>query len=217
MNCLSPSLLSSDLTRLSDQVRLLDNAGAAYFHVDIMDGSFVPNISFGFPMVKAVRSLTEKVVDVHMMVDDPIRYVDLCAESGADIISVHYEACKHLDAVIQRIKQDGAMASVAINPATPVSALSCVLDQLDMVLVMTVNPGLGGQKLIPYTVDKIRELKKLSDESKNSFDIEVDGGVNTENAGMLLDAGANILVTGHALFSGDLEENATQFLNILEE
>ena len=217
MNCLSPSLLSADLTRLGEQVRYLDDAGSAYFHVDIMDGCFVPNISFGFPVVKAVRSLTEKVIDVHMMVDDPGRYINACAEAGADIITVHFEACRHLDAVLQQIKQVGAMASVAINPATPVSALSCVLDQVDMVLVMTVNPGYGGQKLIPYTIEKIRELKRISDTSRNSFDIEVDGGVNTENAGLLLDAGANILVTGSALFKGDLEENTTQFLNILEQ
>ena len=217
MNCLSPSILSADLTKLGEQVRTLDDLGAAYFHVDIMDGMFVPNISFGFPIVKAVRSLTEKVVDVHMMVEDPGRYIDVCAEAGADIITVHYEACRHLDAVINHIKQVGAMASVAINPATPVSVLSCILDQVDMVIVMTVNPGYGGQKLIPYTVEKVRELKKISDSSRNSFDIEVDGGVNTENAGMLLDAGANIIVTGSALFRGDLEENTAQFLNILEE
>lgn len=217
MNCLSPSILSADLTCLGEQIKILDNAGAQYFHVDVMDGCFVPNISFGFPVIKAVRSATDRIVDVHLMVEEPSRYIDAAAEAGADIITVHLEACKHLDATIQRIKQVGAMASVAICPATPVSALECILDQLDMVLVMMVNPGYGGQKCIPYTLDKVKELKEISDSSVNSFDIEVDGGVNFENAADIIDAGANILVTGSALFDGDLEENATEFLNILEE
>lgn len=217
MNCLSPSLLSADLTRLGEQIRILDKAGAQYIHVDIMDGCFVPNLAFGLPVLKAVRSATDRIVDVHMMVDEPGRYVDAVAEAGADIITVHAEACRHLDATLRRIRADGAMASVAICPGTPVSALSCVLSEVDMVLVMTVNPGYGGQKFIPYTLDKIRELKNISDNSKNSFDIEVDGGVTFENAPVVLDAGANILVSGSCLFSGDLEENAAEFLKILED
>lgn len=216
MNCLSPSILSADLTRLGEQVRLLDKAGADYFHIDIMDGMFVPNISFGIPVVKAMRGITDRILDVHMMVEDPLRYVEPVAAAGGDIITVHAEACKHLDATIRKIKEVGAMAGVAICPATPVTALSCILDQVDMVLVMLVNPGFGGQKLIPYTIAKVRELKEISDRSKNSFDIEVDGGVNFDNAGYILDAGANILVSGSCLFDGDIEENTTRFREILE-
>lgn len=215
MNCLSPSILSADLTRLGEQVRLLDKVGADYFHIDIMDGTFVPNITFGIPVVKAMRSLTDKILDVHMMVEDPLRFVEPVVAAGGDIITVHAEACRHLDATIQKIKEVGAMAGVAICPATPVSTLSCILDQVDMVLVMMVNPGFGGQKLIPYTIDKIRELKDISDHSKNSFDIEVDGGVNFDNAASIIDAGANILVSGSCLFNGDIEENTTRFLEIL--
>ncbi|MDD6380209.1 MAG: ribulose-phosphate 3-epimerase [Lachnospiraceae bacterium] len=215
MNCLSPSILSADLTRLGEQVRLLDKVGADYFHIDIMDGTFVPNITFGIPVVKAMRSLTDKILDVHMMVEDPLRFVEPVVAAGGDIITVHAEACRHLDATIQKIKEVGAMAGVAICPATPVSTLSCILDQVDMVLVMMVNPGFGGQKLIPYTIDKIRELKDISDHSKNSFDIEVDGGVNFDNAASIIDAGANILVSGSCLFKGDIEENTTRFLEIL--
>ncbi len=216
MNCLSPSILSADLTCLGDQVRALDRAGADYFHIDIMDGAFVPNISFGMPVIKAVRGLTDKICDVHMMVNEPIRYIDQAAEAGADLITVHAEACTHLDATIQRIRSAGAMAGVALNPATPVSAVSCILGQVDMVLVMMVNPGFGGQKLIPYTIDKIRELKSISEGGRDSFDIEVDGGVNFDNAALLLDAGANILVSGSCLFDGDIEENTTRFREILE-
>ena len=215
MNCLSPSILSADLTRLGEQVRLLDKVGADYFHIDIMDGTFVPNITFGIPVVKAMRSLTDKILDVHMMVEDPLRFVEPVVAAGGDIITVHAEACRHLDATIQKIKEVGAMAGVAICPATPVSTLSCILDQVDMVLVMMVNPGFGGQKLIPYTIGKIRELKDISDHSKNSFDIEVDGGVNFDNAASIIDAGANILVSGSCLFKGDIEENTTRFLEIL--
>ena len=215
MNCLSPSILSADLTRLGEQVRLLDKVGADYFHIDIMDGTFVPNITFGIPVVKAMRSLTDKILDVHMMVEDPLRFVEPVVAAGGDIITVHAEACRHLDATIQKIKEVGAMAGVAICPATPVSTLSCILDQVDMVLVMMVNPGFGGQKLIPYTIDKIRELKDISDHSENSFDIEVDGGVNFDNAASIIDAGANILVSGSCLFNGDIEENTTRFLEIL--
>lgn len=215
MNCLSPSILSADLTRLGEQVRLLDKVGADYFHIDIMDGTFVPNITFGIPVVKAMRSLTDKILDVHMMVEDPLRFVEPVVAAGGDIITVHAEACRHLDATIQKIKEVGAMAGVAICPATPVSTLSCILDQVDMVLVMMVNPGFGGQKLIPYTIDKVRELKDISDHSKNSFDIEVDGGVNFDNAASIIDAGANILVSGSCLFKGDIEENTTRFLEIL--
>lgn len=217
MNCLSPSILSADLSRLGEQVRVLDNAGAQYFHIDVMDGAFVPNISFGMPVIKAMRGITDRILDVHMMVQDPLRYIDQVAEAGADIITVHAEACQHLDATIARIKKDGAMAGVALCPATPVSALSCIMDQVDMVLVMSVNPGFGGQKLIPYTIDKVRELKQIQTQTGSSFDIEVDGGVNFDNAGRILDAGANILVSGSCLFDGDIEDNVQNFISIMQE
>lgn len=217
MNCLSPSILSADLTRLGEQVSILDNAGAQYFHIDVMDGAFVPNISFGIPVVRAMRGITDRILDVHMMVEEPLRFIDQVAEAGADIITVHAEACRHLDATITKIKEAGAMAGVAICPATPVSALSCILEKVDMVLVMSVNPGFGGQKLIPYTIDKVRQLRQISAETGNSFDIEVDGGVNFDNAASILDAGANILVSGSCLFDGDIGDNVANFISIMQE
>ena len=167
------------------------------------------------PVIKTIRKCTERMFDVHLMIDEPIRYIDDFATAGADIITVHAEACKHLDRTIEAIKEKGILAGVALNPATPLSAIEYVLPKVDMVLIMTVNPGFGGQKLIPYTVDKVRDLKALLEKTANKADIEVDGGVNLENVETLLAAGANIIVAGSAVFNGDIEENVNGFLNIM--
>ena len=215
MNCLSPSILSADFSRLGEQIRELDEAGAQYVHIDVMNGMFVPSISFGMPVIRSIRGCTDRIFDVHLMIEEPGRYIDEFAEAGADLITVHAESCRHLDRTIEKIKEKGLLAGVALNPATPVSAISCVLEKVDMVLIMTVNPGFGGQKLIPYTVEKVRELRKIVDEQGLKTDIEVDGGVNLSNVGELMDAGANIIVAGSAVFSGDVTENTIRFLNII--
>ena len=212
MRCLSPSILSADFTKLGEQVALLEEAGAQYVHIDVMDGAFVPSISFGMPVIKSLRGISERIFDVHLMIEEPIRYIDEFVECGADLITVHAEACRHLDRTIDAVKEKGIIAGVALNPATPLSAIEYVLPKVDMVLVMTVNPGFGGQRLIPYTVDKIRDLKQMIEKRRLKTDIEVDGGVTLENVGQLMDAGANIIVAGSAVFHGDIEENIKEFL-----
>lgn len=215
MNCLSPSILSADYTILGEQIRTMDEAGAQYVHIDVMDGQFVPSISIGLPVIKTIRKCTDRIFDVHLMIEEPIRYIDEFTEAGADIITVHAESCRHLDRTIDAIKEKGIIAGAALNPATPLSAIEYVLPKLDMVLVMTVNPGFGGQKLIPYTVDKVRDLRELVKKSGNKIDIEVDGGINLSNVQEVVDAGANIIVAGSAVFNGDIESNVKSFLNIL--
>ena len=214
--CLAPSILSADFGILKEQLELIDQAGAQYVHFDVMDGVFVPSISFGLPVLRTIRKYTDRLFDVHLMIVDPERYIKDFVDAGADIITVHAEACKHLDATIDLIKKSGVMAGVAINPATPISSIKHVLEKVDMVLIMTVNPGFGGQSLIPYTIDKVRELSVLARQEKLKIDIEVDGGINENTIDDVLEAGANIIVAGSAVFNGDIKANAEKLLEKMQ-
>ena len=216
MNCLSPSILSADFANLGEQVRMLDEAGAQYVHIDVMDGMFVPSISFGMPVIKSIRECSDRIFDVHLMIEEPGRYIDDLAEVGADLITVHAEACKHLDRTIDAIKEKGLLAGVALNPATPLSAIEWILPKVDMVLIMSVNPGFGGQKFIPESLDKIREARKMIIDQGLSVDIQVDGGIYQTNVKEVLDAGANIIVAGSAVFKGDPAENTKAMMEILK-
>ena len=204
MNILSPSILAADFTRLGEQISEVDRAGAEYLHFDVMDGLFVPSISFGIPVLKSVRKATERILDVHLMIENPERYVDEFADCGADLITVHAESCRHLDRVISQIHQKGKKAGVALNPATSLSALDYVLDKVDMILIMTVNPGFGGQKFIPRAENKIREIRERANRlGLYDFLIEVDGGINRETGKICTDAGADVLVAGSYVFGSD--------------
>ena len=213
----APSLLAADFTRLGEQVHEIEEAGAPYLHLDVMDGAFVPSISFGMPVLKSLRKVTNMTFDVHMMVEEPGRYVEDIKKAGADIITVHAEACTHLDRVVNQIKEAGCKAGVALNPATPVSVLECILGQVDMVLIMTVNPGFGGQKFIPYTLEKVKQVLAMCDAKGLNTDIQVDGGVSAANVREVLEAGANVFVAGSAVFVSEPAARVKEFNEIFKE
>jgi ribulose-phosphate 3-epimerase len=213
MNCLAPSILSADFVNLERDIRVCDEAGAQYIHIDVMDGHFVPPITIGADVVRAIRNITDKILDVHLMVEDPDRLIKSFADAGADIITVHEEACVHLDRTVHMIKDAGVMVGVALNPATSPETLRYIMPELDMVLLMSVNPGYGGQSFIPYTLDKIEAVRAMIDNAGNTrTDIEVDGGVKLSNIDSVLNAGANIIVAGSAVFNGNIGDNVRAFL-----
>lgn len=217
MIVLSPSILGADFKNLERDIRATEEAGAAWIHLDVMDGCFVPSISFGMPVISSLRSCSNQVFDVHMMVEDPGRYVADIRACGADFITVHAECCKHLDSTLNIIRQTGAKAGVALNPATPIETIDLVLPLVDMVLIMSVNPGFGGQKFIPYTMEKVRALRSRCNELGLDTIIQVDGGVTLDNVRDLLEAGANSIVAGSSVFRGDAAANTRSFLEIFKE
>ncbi|MDD6629194.1 MAG: ribulose-phosphate 3-epimerase [Lachnospiraceae bacterium] len=206
-NILSPSILAADFAILGEQIKEADEAGAEYIHIDVMDGVFVPSISFGMPVITSIRKTTKKIFDVHLMIVEPERFVKEFAECGADSITFHIEATEDVDEIIDLIHDLGCKAGMSIKPRTPVEVVEKYLHKLDMLLVMTVEPGFGGQKYIPESTERIREIKRMADEQGLDLDIQVDGGITKENVQVVLDAGANVIVAGSAVFRGNISEN----------
>lgn len=214
-NILAPSILAADFKELGQAIKTIEENGAEYLHYDVMDGIFVPSISFGMPVLASIRSCTKQVMDVHLMITEPIRYIKEFKEAGADLITIHLEACEDVAATIKAIREAGLQVGLSIKPATEAEAIRPYLDQIDMILVMSVEPGFGGQKFIPESLDKIRTLRAMVEEAGVNVDIEVDGGIYQANVKEVLDAGANIIVSGSGVFKGDIAKNTREFMEIL--
>ena len=217
MYILSPSILAADFRNLGENITEAARAGAQYIHIDVMDGMFVPSISFGMPVISSIRGVTDRVFDVHLMVEDPDRYLDDFVKCGADILTVHAEACRHLDRTLEAIRSKGIKAGVALCPATPLNVLDYIWNKIDMVLLMTVNPGFGGQKYIPEMTEKIAKLRAEIGKRGLDIDIEVDGGINDRTIRTVLDAGANVCVAGSAVFGENIGENVKKYLAVMAE
>ena len=216
MMILAPSILAADFKELGKEIQTIEENGAQYLHFDVMDGMFVPSISFGVPVLESIRPATKLVCDAHLMVTEPIRYVEAFAKAGADLITVHLEACEDINATIEKIRACGGKVGVSICPDTPVISVKDLLKKVDMILIMSVHPGFGGQAFIPESLDKIRELKAMIDAEGLRVDIQVDGGIYTHNVEEVIEAGANVIVAGSAIFKGDTANNTKEMLEILK-
>lgn len=211
---IAPSLLSADFNRLGEDIEMLNRSEADWIHLDVMDGVFVPNISFGMPVIKAVRQLSQKPLDTHLMIVQPERYIHTFKEIGCDLLTVHWEACTHLNRTIYQIKEEDMLAGVALNPHTPVSGLEDIIQDVDLVLIMSVNPGFGGQKFIQRSLHRIAELREMIERNNTTALIEVDGGVNTDNIASIIEAGADAVVAGNAVFKSENPEETIQQLKM---
>ena len=214
---LSPSILAADFSILGEQIKKVEKAGSQYLHVDVMDGIFVPSISFGMPVLASIRKITNMALDVHLMIEEPIRYIETIKKEGADLITVHLEACKDVKATLTKIREVGAKVGLSIKPGTPVEEIKPYLDMIDMLLVMTVEPGFGGQKYIEASTERIRQAKALIEQSGREIDIEVDGGISHKILEVVLEAGANVIVAGTPIFRDDIEENVKSYLGIMNQ